>query len=42
MVTITKDGLNIRWEDDSKSLQSSIFLNSEVHPKRHLMPLEHT
>ncbi|KAK9785180.1 hypothetical protein WJX73_005914 [Symbiochloris irregularis] len=30
MVTITKDGMNIRWEDESKSLQSSIFLNSEV------------
>lgn len=34
MVTITKDGMNIRWEDDSKSLQSSIFLNSEVSISR--------
>ena len=30
VVTITKDGVAIRWEDESKSLQSSVFLNSEV------------
>lgn len=30
VATITKDGIEIRWEDDSKSLQSSIFLNSEL------------
>lgn len=30
VVTITKDGVAMRWEDESKSLQSSVFLNSEV------------
>ena len=27
---LTKEGLTLRWEDASKSLQSSVFLNSEV------------
>ena len=27
---LTKEGLTLRWEDVSKSLQSSVFLNSEA------------
>lgn len=28
---LSKEGLTLRWEDVSKGLQSSVFLNSEVH-----------
>jgi len=29
-VIVNSDGLSLRWEDDSKTLQSSIYLRSEV------------
>ena len=30
IVVIKDDGVSVRWEDKSKSLQSSVWLNSEV------------
>lgn len=32
-VLVDADGLSLRWEDDSKTLQSSIYLRSEVGPR---------
>ena len=29
---LNKDGYLLRWEDDSKSLQASVFLRPEVRP----------
>ena len=30
MVSVNRDGLSLRWEDNSKSLQSSVWLHSEA------------
>ena len=35
---LSKEGLTLRWEDVSKSLQSSVFLNSEVRVWLRLAP----
>lgn len=32
---LSKEGLTLRWEDVSKSLQSSVFLNNEVRALDH-------
>lgn len=30
IVILVTDGLSVRWEDESKSLQASVFLRKEV------------
>lgn len=34
-VSVAPDGLSLRWEDDSKTLQSSVFLRADVSGKGH-------
>ena len=35
MLSVNRDGLSLRWEDSSKSLQSSVWLHSEVSSVLH-------
>lgn len=36
IVVVAEGGMTIRWEDDSRTLQSSVFLSSEVHDISHV------